>query len=81
MKKKRWSKKDLVNAVNTSYSIRNVIKVLGLIPAGGNYSQINKFIKLYKLDISHFKGKGWNRGLTGIGIPRRALNEILKINP
>ena len=80
MKKRRWTEADLVSAVKKSYSVRNVIKALGLIPAGGNYSQINKFIKLYKIDISHFKGKGWNKGLSGIGIPRRTLEEILNID-
>ena len=75
---RKWKEEDLIKAVKSSFSVRNVIKILGLVPAGGNYTQINKFIKIYKIDISHFKGKGWNRGLSGIGIPRRALKEILK---
>lgn len=37
--------------------------VLGLIPAGGNYAQINKSITRMSLDTSHFTGKGWNVGL------------------
>lgn len=72
-----WTKKDLIKAVKISHSIRNVIKLLGLKPAGGNYSQINKFIKLYEINISHFKGKGWNKGFKGIGHPRLDLKDIL----
>lgn len=77
--KRKWTREDLIDAVKVSYSIRSVIKALGLVPAGGNYSQINKYIQLYKIDISHFKGKGWNLGFTGIGVPRRTLKEILNI--
>jgi hypothetical protein len=36
-----------------------------------------KYIAELKLDISHFRGKGWNKGLTGIGKPRLTLEEIL----
>lgn len=75
--KKSWTKADLINAAKGSYSVRNVIKTLGLKPAGGNYAQINKYIYLYQVDISHFKGKGWNKGFTGIGIPRISLKKIL----
>ena len=48
--------------------------------AGGNYEQIKKYIQEYKLDIKHFQGKAWNRGLKGIGKPIIPLMEILKKN-
>lgn len=78
--RKRWLKEDLIKAAKESYSVRNVIKLLGLRPAGGNYSQINKYIALFKINISHFKGKGWNKGLVGLGNPRRTLDEILNLD-
>ena len=37
-------------------------------------------IKEYKLNTAHFKGKGWNRGLRGIGRPRIPLEDILRKN-
>ena len=48
MRFKSWTKEDLTNAVKTSSSIMQVLKYLKLKEAGGNYSQINKFIKEYK---------------------------------
>ena len=80
MRTKSWSKNELLKAVKNSFSLRQVIKNLGLQPAGGNYAQINKFIKQYKIDNAHFKGKGWNRGMTGVGTPRLTLEQILTKN-
>lgn len=77
MRTKSWTIKKLTDAVKTSSSVRQVITKLGLIPAGGNYAQINKFIKSGKLNTSHFKGKAWNKGLHGIGKPRIQLQEAL----
>lgn len=77
-RKKKWSTEELEKAVQSSTSFRQVIKKLGLKEAGGNYSQIKKFIILYNLDNSHFKGAAWNKGLTGIGKPIYSLKEILK---
>ena len=64
-----------------SYSFRRVISKLNLRAAGGNYSQVKQYIKEYKLDISHFKGRGWNKGLKGLGIIRIPLKDILKKEP
>jgi len=51
--------------------------MLGLIPAGGNYNQINKYLKFYNINISHLKGKGWKKGLSGLDSPRIPLGKIL----
>lgn len=50
-------------AVKESKSIAQVIKKLGLIPAGGNYNTINKLIIHFGLDTSHFTGQVWNRNI------------------
>ncbi|HEY4477322.1 MAG TPA: HNH endonuclease [Candidatus Paceibacterota bacterium] len=50
---------------------------LGLREAGGNYEQVKKYIKEFKLDIKHFHGRAWNKGMRGIGKPRIPLHEIL----
>lgn len=80
MKLKSWTENDLKKAVQNSKSIRQVLNCLHLIPAGGNYSQIQKFLSLYKIDTSHFKGQGWSKGLHGIGKPRIELKDILVCN-
>jgi len=80
MKQRSWSEKQLILAVKDSFSYRQVIKKLGLRPAGGNYDQIKKYIKELGLRTNHFKGKGWNLGLKGIGKPRISLDKILVKN-
>lgn len=76
-RKRSWDNDQLIRAVRESFSIRQVIKKLGLIPAGGNYGQIHKYIKELELDTSHFKGRGWNKGMKGIGKPLIPLSDIL----
>ncbi len=80
MKKRTWTEKQLKNAVINSFSLRQVLNKLGLKEAGGNYAQLKKYIREYKLDDSHFKGRGWNKGLVGIGKPRLSLETILVEN-
>lgn len=53
----------IANAVRRSKSIAQVIRTLGLIPAGGNYNTVNKLIIRFDLDTSHFTGSVWNRGI------------------
>lgn len=57
-----WTDEELVTAVRESRSVRAVLICLQLVPAGGNYDQINDRILDLKLDKSHFRGKGWNVG-------------------
>lgn len=60
--KYRFTKEDLQKAVDTSLSIAQVCRVLGIVPAGGNYKTLNSKFKLWDIDISHFTGKAWNQG-------------------
>ena len=69
MRKRSWTYEQLKEAVKISYSLRNVLKLLGLVEAGGNYDQIKKYIKEYGLDASHFTGRAWNKGMRGMGKP------------
>jgi len=76
-KKKKWTEEDLRVAAKNSTSIRQVLKKIGLIEAGGNYTQVKKYLSFYKIDIKHFKGKGWNKGMRGIGTPLIPIEKIL----
>lgn len=64
MRQRSWTREQLRQAVKSSFSLRQVIAKLGLVEAGGNYRQIQKYINEYNLDASHFRGKGWSRGQT-----------------
>lgn len=77
MRKRSWTVNDLIDVVERSYSYRQVLIGLKLKEAGGNYEQVKKYILEQELDISHFKGKGWSAGLSGVGRPRVLLENIL----
>ena len=77
MRKRKWTEKQLRRACRQSRSIRQILFKIGLKPAGGNYKQIDKYIKEYNIDCSHLNGKGWSKGLKGIGKPRILLKDIL----
>ena len=74
---KKWTEKDLRDAVINSTSVRQVLKKIGLIEAGGNYNQIKKYIEKFDINTNHFKGRAWNKGLKLVGIPRIQLKDIL----
>ena len=76
-KKRKWTEVQLKKAVKKSKSYRQVLCSIGLKEAGGNYAQVKKYIKEYDFDIKHFKGRGWNKGLKGIGKPILPLEKIL----
>lgn len=77
MKTKSWSETQLREATSRVTSVRQLLSQLGLREAGGNYKQIKKYLKIYKVDTSHFRGMAWSRGLVGIGKPRLKLEQIL----
>lgn len=80
VRQRSWTEKQLKEAVASSFSIRRVIHKLGLVPAGGNYAQVKKYISDLSLSTKHFKGMGWNKGLRGIGKPLIPLKSILTKN-
>lgn len=80
MRQKKWTIEELRIATQESFSMRQVLLKLRLRPAGGNYEQIKRRIEKDGLNIKHFRGKGWNAGMKGIGKPRIPLEKILVKN-
>jgi hypothetical protein len=80
MKPRKWTEEQLKGAAKKATSVRQVLHLLGLKEAGGNYSQIRKYLDLYKIDNSHFRGPAWSKGLKGIGKPRISLEKILVLD-
>jgi hypothetical protein len=70
-----WTGSDLELAVTASISIAQVLRHLGLRPAGGNYRVIRRAIDQANLDTSHFKGQAWNKNVS-LG-PKRSLDAYL----
>lgn len=80
MKGRTWTEKQLKFAVAKSRSYRQVLNFLNLKQAGGNYAQIKKYIREYNLNIDHFKGRGWNKGMHLPFNPKVSLDKILVKN-
>lgn len=75
-----YTKEKLQAAVFESYSIAEVCRKLGIKAAGGNYTTLKqKFIE-FDIDISHFRGQGWNIGLAMKPNPKKPLSKILIAN-
>lgn len=76
-KKRGYTDKQIIKAVKTSGSIRQVLIKLGLTETGGNYRSIKKKFRELQLDTSHFHGQGWNKKLKFIPQPAQPIKEIL----
>jgi len=74
---RKWDLADLPEIVEQSYSVREVIKRLGLVPAGGNYVQVQAAIQELELDTSHFTGQGHLRGKTHT-YTRRPISDYIE---
>lgn len=78
MSKITWNDAQFKEAVETSLSYAEIIRKLGLNPAGGNYGTVKRKIKELGLDISHMTGQGWNQGNRYRPVkPHQPLSEIL----
>jgi hypothetical protein len=73
--RKKYTEDQLIEAVSKSISYAGTLKCLGLKPAGANYGTIKRHITELRLDTSHWKGQGWNKGRI-IG-PKRDISEYL----
>lgn len=73
--KHSYSLETVQNAVATSKSLREVLDKLNIIPAGGNYVTIKKFLHKNNISTHHFKGQSWNKGR--IFGPKRSLEDYL----
>jgi hypothetical protein len=74
---RRWTDDELVGAVQISRSVAQVIRKLGLIPAGGNYDLVQQRIRALGLDTTHFTGSLGGRSTP---TPATPLHEILVAN-
>jgi hypothetical protein len=52
--KNNWTKEVLESIIKASKSQKEVLEKLSIISAGGNYRTLQKYIKLFNLDTSHF---------------------------
>lgn len=79
MLKRSWDEHQLREAVKVSTSWSGVMRCLGLAVAGNSVKCVKDSAIKLSLDVSHFKGHGWSKGMTNMPSPPQAisLTEIL----
>ena len=63
MRKRKYTDGELISAVNSSFSYRQVLKKIGL-SQNSSYDNIKKIINSLNLDTSHFTGQSYLKGRT-----------------
>lgn len=76
-KQRSWTDEQLRIAVAGSKSFRNVIILLNLVPAGGNYEQVKSRTKELGYSTEHFLGKAWNKGIRYELDNKKPLSDVL----
>ena len=54
-------KEEFLSAVKNSKSIADTLRKLNKVARGGNYRTVKKYLKIYNVDTSHWKGRGWSK--------------------
>lgn len=77
-KRRTYTDQDFSDAVRLSVSYAEVLRRIGLVPAGGNYALAKHRTIEMGLDVSHLKGQAWSSGKT-IG-PKKPIEFYLSDN-
>lgn len=72
-KYKLWNDNQLIDAFNKANSISEILRLLGLKPAGGNFRTIEAAICRLNLDRAKLKGQCWSKGLRK-GVYKRSFS-------
>jgi hypothetical protein len=75
--RRSYTDQQFIEAVQQSRSIAQVLRKIGIRPAGGNYELAKQRIKELRLDTSHLVGGGWAKGTHNHSVPKVALNDVL----
>lgn len=74
MDRRTWTDQQLKAAIETSISISDTLRKIGLAVRPGNFQTVKKYITKLELDTSHFLGQGHGRSIPP---QKRSLKEIL----
>lgn len=82
MRTRRWTDEDLRAVVPIARSVADACRRLGLSPTGGNGRTVRARVTALGLDTSHWRGRGWAAGLSGLNTrPVVALEALLVRHP
>jgi 5-methylcytosine-specific restriction endonuclease McrA len=62
MRRLKYTREQLDDAVRGSASLRQVLSRLNVAPFGGNYDVLRRSLRRFDIDTSHFTGRAWSRG-------------------
>lgn len=77
MRHNRYTRELLEETVRASRSVQDVMRRLGLKPAGGTHSHISRRIKAFDINTSHFLGQAANQGESHKGGKKSSWQEVL----
>jgi ribosomal protein L40E len=72
----RYTEQELRSAVENAQTLSDVLRSIGLVPAGGNFSSLRRTLKRLDVSTEHFTGYSWSAGKT-LG-PKKPLESYLK---
>lgn len=55
-----YTDKDIIETAKKVFSMAELLRCLGLTPAGGNYDNMNKQLSRLNLACEHWTGQGWS---------------------
>lgn len=76
-KKQGCSDETFIQYVKDSFSKAQVLKKMGLVPAGGNYHTVNRKVRMLNIDTSHFTGSAHLKGKHHSWSKKTPLEDIL----
>jgi hypothetical protein len=76
MRRPQYTVGQVVDAVKSSTSFRQVLRALRVAPYGGHYEVLRRVLVRHEIQTSHFVGRAWNRGRRLP--PRRPIQDYLE---
>ncbi len=77
-RRRSWTDESLRDAVVSSRSTAQVLRRLGLRPAGGNYALVQRRIAKLTLSTAHWTRQGYLKGQRNLHAPKLPLDKILR---
>jgi len=74
---RKYTNEEFIEAVKNSFSIRSVLKKIGVRPTGGNYEVAKRRIREMQLDVSHLTGQGHLKGKTHNWAKKIPIDKLL----
>jgi hypothetical protein len=74
---RKYTDQQFIDAVKNNFSVRNVLKELGVAPTGGSYKLFYSRVKKLNLTINHFTGQGHLKNKTHNWSVKTPIEEVL----